>query len=57
MALIATCEDRHVLVSTTASKSKLNSAVDEICASVVDAHYFPSYEIILGQHARGRFDD
>ena len=44
--LIATYEDRHVIVSTTYSKSVLRVAAQE----VIDAHdfvdYFPSYEII-----------
>ena len=44
--LIATYEDRHVIVSTAYSKSVLRVAAQE----VVDAHdvvdYFPSYEII-----------
>ena len=53
--LIATFEDRHVLVSTIASKSILRAAVDEIVRRDPDAEYFPSYEIITGPNARGRF--
>jgi hypothetical protein len=53
--LIATYEDRHVLVSTTASKSILRAAIDEVAAADPGVDYFPSYEIVTGQYARGRY--
>jgi hypothetical protein len=48
-------EDRHVLVSTTASKAALRTIADEITTEFDHVAYFPSYEIITGPHARGRF--
>lgn len=48
--LMATAEDRHVLVSTTYSKSVLRVAAEEIVNSHDNVYYFPSYEIITGQH-------
>jgi len=44
--LIATYENRHVLVSTTASKAVLRVAADEAHARFDFVDYFPSYEII-----------
>jgi len=44
--LIATYENRHVLVSTVASKSILRVAADEIERIFSNVIYFPSYEII-----------
>jgi len=51
--LIATYENRHVLVSTTYSKSVLRAAADEIVQKNVQCEYFPSYEIITGLHTKG----
>jgi len=53
--LIATYEDRHVLVSTTYSKAVLRVAAEEICSRNRMCTYFPSYEIITGNHARGEY--
>lgn len=53
--LIATFEDRHVLQSTVMSKSVLRAAAGEVAASVDNVVYFPSYEIITGPQARGRY--
>lgn len=54
--LVATAEDRHVLVSTTYSKSVLRVACDEIAHAFPDrVGYFPSYEIIMGTYNRGRY--
>ena len=53
--LIATFEDRHVLVSTTLSKSVLRTAADEITRGDPLSDYFPSYEIITGNHSRGAY--
>jgi hypothetical protein len=48
--LVATGEDRHVLVSTTYSKSVLRVAADETARTHPNVMYFPAYEIITGQH-------
>jgi hypothetical protein len=53
--LVATYEDRHVLVSTTYSKSVLRVAAETLSRSRTGVAYFPSYEIITGPHARGAF--
>jgi hypothetical protein len=53
--LIATYEDRHVLVSTIASKSILRAAVEDIMRQQPNVSYFPSYEIVTGPQAGGRF--
>jgi GSCFA family len=53
--LVATYEDRHVLVSTTYSKSVLRVAAETLSHSQAGVAYFPSYEIITGPHARGSF--
>jgi len=53
--LVATAEDRHVLVSTTYSKSVLRVAAEELTKALPDVHYFPSYEIITGNFSRGSY--
>jgi hypothetical protein len=53
--LIATYEDRHVLVSTIASKSILRAAVEDVMRQRQNVSYFPSYEIVTGPQAGGRF--
>lgn len=53
--LIATYEDRHVLVSTTYSKSVLRAAAEEICLHNAMCEYFPSYEIITGNYTKGEY--
>ncbi len=53
--LVATAEPRSVLVSTTYSKSVLRVAAEEIASGDDEIAYFPSYEIITGQHTRGRY--
>lgn len=55
VALAATHEDRHVLVSTVASKSILRAVAEEACRRDPSIAYFPSYEIVTGPQARGRF--
>jgi len=52
--LAATAEDRHVLVSTTYSKSVLRVAA-EMLALRPDVAYFPSYEIVTGAFSRGSY--
>ena len=53
--LLATAEPRSVLVSTTYSKSVLRVAAEEIASRAPHVAYFPSYEIVTGQHTRGRY--
>ena len=49
--LVATYEDRHVLISTTYSKSVLRVAAETVTRTRPATAYFPSYEIITGPHA------
>ncbi len=53
--LVATMEDRSVLVSTTYSKSVLRVAAEEIAAQRDFVAYFPSYEVITGNYNRGGY--
>ena len=53
--LIATYEKRHVLVSTTYSKSVLRAAAEVATRQFSNCHYFPAYEIITGNYNRGRY--
>ncbi len=53
--LVATYERRHVLVSTTYSKSVLRVAASEAVEKLPFAHYFPSYEIITGPGQADRY--
>jgi hypothetical protein len=53
--LAATALPRHVLVSTTYSKSVLRVAAEMVCAQRRNVGYFPSYEIIVGNYNRGRY--
>ena len=55
--LVATYEDRHVLVSTTYSKSAIRAAVEEVVRQYDFTDYFPSYEIITGWYNKGRYFD
>jgi hypothetical protein len=55
--LIATYEPRHVLVSTTISKSILRVAAHEISSSHDFVEYFPSYEIISGSALGAQYFD
>jgi hypothetical protein len=48
-------EQRHILTSTTASKSILRAVADDICKSYPFVEYFPSYEIITGNYNRGSY--
>ena len=52
--LFATAVDRHVLVSTTYSKSVLRVAGELLTASFEGVHYFPAYEIVAGNFSRER---
>jgi hypothetical protein len=53
--LIATYEDRHVLVSTTYSKSVLRAAAGMVEQRFDDVIYFPSYEIITAPFNDGQY--
>lgn len=53
--LIATYENRHVLVSTVHSKSVLRAAAGALANSDERVEYFPSYEIITGMPSRGAY--
>lgn len=53
--LIATAESRHILVSTTYSKSVLRVAAEMASQARASVAYFPSYEIITGSFNRGRY--
>jgi len=53
--LIATYENRHVLVSTCASKAILRAATDEVERRCDNVFYFPAYEIIHSPSAEGRY--
>ena len=53
--LFATAVDRHVLVSTTYSKSVLRIAAQALVESLEDVHYFPAYEIVAGNFSRGAY--
>ncbi|MDR7153285.1 hypothetical protein J2W40_000079 [Sphingobium xenophagum] len=53
--LIATYDDRHVLVSNTYSKSALRVAAEEVSALYDWVDYFPSFEIITGNFNGGRY--
>ncbi|MEV7606235.1 GSCFA domain-containing protein [Paenarthrobacter sp. NPDC089322] len=57
VALAATAADDHVLVSTTYSKAVLRSAVGDLTNKFEDVAYFPSFEIITGSPAKGRYWD
>ena len=53
--LIATYEDRSVLVSTAYSKAALRVAAEELCRRYDWIDYFPSYEIITGAPTAGLY--
>ncbi|TAJ85656.1 MAG: GSCFA domain-containing protein [Reyranella sp.] len=53
--LVATAEAAHVLTATTYSKSVLRVAAQTLANQLPEVHYFPSYEIITGPHARGAY--
>jgi hypothetical protein len=55
--LVATAETRGVVQSSVASKSILRAVADDCVRRYPLVDYFPSYEIIAGPPARGRFFD
>ena len=58
VALMATYEDRHVLVSTVYSKSVLRVVAGSVSEARAEVAYFPSYEVITGpQGGRAMYED
>jgi hypothetical protein len=55
VGLVATVEQRNVLVSTSASKSILRAAADQIVCEFAHVDYFPSFEIITNPYSQGSF--
>lgn len=55
--LTATASGQHVLAASTHSKSVLRAVAGELAQSDESIDYFPSYEIITNQAARGIFFD
>lgn len=53
--LAASASGNHVLPATLYSKSALRAAAQEAAEDLENVFYFPSYEIITGPQARGRF--
>ena len=53
--LVATYEPQHVLTATTYSKAALRVAAEMVARSEEGVCYFPSYEIVTGPQARGRY--
>lgn len=53
--LIATYEDRNVLVATTYSKSVLRVAAEAVMRDTPWVDYFPSYEIVTGSFNFGAY--
>jgi hypothetical protein len=53
--LAASASGNHVLPATIYSKSALRAAAQEAAEDLDSVFYFPSYEIITGPQARGRF--
>jgi hypothetical protein len=53
--LVATASGNHVLAATTYSKSVLRAAAQETAEDFHNVWYFPSYEIVTGPQARGRY--
>ena len=53
--LVATYENRHVLVSNTYSKAALRVVAEEVALSHEAVAYFPSYEIITAPQVRGAY--
>jgi hypothetical protein len=53
--LMATASAQHVLPATIYSKSVLRAAAQEVSEDLAGVFYFPSYEIITGPQAQGRF--
>lgn len=57
VALVATATRRSVLAATAYSKAVLRVAAEQIANAHLHVAYFPSFEVITGNHARGRYFD
>ncbi len=55
--LMATFSDRDVVVANTFSKSTLRSVAEDFVASRSNAHYFPSYEIVMNSDRKVAWTD
>ncbi len=55
VSIIATGEDRHVLVSNSASKAILRAAADEVVRARKNIAYFPSYDLVTASPNAARF--
>jgi hypothetical protein len=55
VSLMATYENRHIICATTYSKSVLRVVAETVSSNRDYVDYFPSYEIITGNHNKGRF--
>jgi len=55
VALNATYEDRHVLLSTVWSKAVLRIVAEKCARHFSDCVYFPSFEIITSPHVGGKY--
>jgi hypothetical protein len=55
VSIIATSEDRHVLVSNSASKAILRAAADEVVGARANIAYFPSYDLVTAAPNAARF--
>jgi len=55
VSIIATGEDRHVLVSNSASKAILRAAADEVVRARSNIAYFPSYDLVTAAPNAARF--
>ncbi|HYA79823.1 MAG TPA: GSCFA domain-containing protein [Methylocystis sp.] len=55
VSIIATGEDRHVLVSNSASKAILRAAADEVVRARRNIAYFPSYDLVTASPNAARF--
>ena len=53
--MVATFENRHVVVSNTYSKAALRVVAEEVAAAHASVAYFPAYEIVTAPQARGRY--
>ena len=53
--LAATASGEHIEVATSKSKAVLRAACDELASEHEYVDYFPSYEIITSQWAKGQF--
>ena len=53
--LVATAKNQHVLLSSIYSKSVLRAAVQKVIEENSNTFYFPSYEILTGPQALGRY--